>query len=520
MKHPHPFRAFLLVICFTWLVDSSFALEWGDEIRITSDAVHQENVVMTCDPGDRLYAAWPEISNKLTTLYMIRSEDKGQTWTTPAAVTQPELATCFHIAADDTGLHMVHTKFDGAGLAWVFHSKSTDQGATFSSAVQISACSEVLRCRLFKGDGRLLVYIFDMTLGHKIVISDDGGASWQEETLLPGEYVSNPYFVLRDGVIHVTFHGFVDLPIAYSSSADDGATWATPVNASSGSGPHSQLPCMTIDDEAIHIAWEDDREDTFNIMYTRSTDNGATWSSDVRLNDTFYGARVKLHADADGLHAAWCQFHGPGWPGNWGSDDYGIIRYRHSDDAGATWSSEVHLSQNEWIPPLQYPSLGGNYVGLCGYKYGLFTWWQDKRDGNIEIYMRNKLPSLYADTYALCASTGSTIDFSLSAGAGNASRKYIVLGSATGTEPGTALPGGLAVLPLNFDLFTDMVFAFLNTSLFSGFLGVLDLEGRAAAQINMPALPPGYEGIELHFAYALNKPFDFVSNPVEVIIDP
>jgi hypothetical protein len=92
------------------------------------------------------------------------------------------------------------------------------------------------------------------------------------------------------------------------------------------------------------------------------------------------------------------------------------------------------------------------------------------------------------------------------------------LGSVSGTAPGTTLPGGL-ILPLNWDVFTDVVFILLNTPVFHCFYGTLDAAGSAEAQVTSGPIP-GFAGTILYFAYCLNSPFDFVSNPVEIEIVP
>jgi hypothetical protein len=128
--------------------------------------------------------------------------------------------------------------------------------------------------------------------------------------------------------------------------------------------------------------------------------------------------------------------------------------------------------------------------------------------------------ALSSDTQFLSAGIGGTIDLSLNAGAGRGNRTYLLLGTLSGVTPGMSLPGGYTVLPLNWDPFTDIVLSFLNTPVFSGFLGSLDGQGSAGAQINAPALPPSAVGIEMHYAYCLNSPFDFASNHREIEIVP
>lgn len=115
--------------------------------------------------------------------------------------------------------------------------------------------------------------------------------------------------------------------------------------------------------------------------------------------------------------------------------------------------------------------------------------------------------------------TGAAIDIALNAGPNNANRKYFILGSVSGIEPGLALPGGHVTLPLNWDVFTDIVISLWNTPLFANFAGMLNSDGKASAQLYAPPLV-GYAGLRMHYAYALNKPYDYVSNAATVDIVP
>jgi len=100
----------------------------------------------------------------------------------------------------------------------------------------------------------------------------------------------------------------------------------------------------------------------------------------------------------------------------------------------------------------------------------------------------------------------------------HAHRNYLIVGGTSGTEPGTALPGGLATLPVNWDWFSDLEMSLLNTYTFLHFMGALDAQGSGTAQLNVPPLPSGVAGVKMHYAYCCNNPFDYVSNPVMVEI--
>jgi hypothetical protein len=126
--------------------------------------------------------------------------------------------------------------------------------------------------------------------------------------------------------------------------------------------------------------------------------------------------------------------------------------------------------------------------------------------------------TLYSGVRTISERIGGSVGFSLSAGAGYAGRGYAVLGSVTGVSPGTPLPGGLAVIPLNNDWFMQFVLQWLNTAFFVNFLGNLDALGNGGAQLNLPPLPAGTAGLVMHYAFCTYNPFDFTSNPVGVVV--
>jgi hypothetical protein len=129
-------------------------------------------------------------------------------------------------------------------------------------------------------------------------------------------------------------------------------------------------------------------------------------------------------------------------------------------------------------------------------------------------------PSLLAFSYEL-STGGGMVDFFMDAGPSHGNRGYILLGSVTGTMPGTPLPGG-GLLPLNQDPFTNWIMNNVGSPVINGFFGNLDINGQASATFNSfgplpPVLPPG---MILNFAFTTLWPMDFQSNPVAVQIVP
>lgn len=126
--------------------------------------------------------------------------------------------------------------------------------------------------------------------------------------------------------------------------------------------------------------------------------------------------------------------------------------------------------------------------------------------------------TLTADTFSV-PEGGGIVNMDLIAGQSNQMRNYLLIGGVTGTTPGFPLPGGLT-LPVNWDVFSDIVMGLVNTPVFSNFMGKTNFTGNASAQLNAPALPPGTAGLKLYFAFCMNNPFNFVSNALEIEVVP
>jgi len=128
-------------------------------------------------------------------------------------------------------------------------------------------------------------------------------------------------------------------------------------------------------------------------------------------------------------------------------------------------------------------------------------------------------PSLAADVHSLSGAAGGHVTFTIDAGAAHAGRDYIVAGSVSGTHPGTLLPGGLAVIPLNRDFITNFIISHLGSAFFTNFAGKLDASGGGTALFDtMGPVPPAVMGKTMHFAYALRTPWNFASNAVAVVV--
>jgi hypothetical protein len=177
--------------------------------------------------------------------------------------------------------------------------------------------------------------------------------------------------------------------------------------------------------------------------------------------------------------------------------------------------------ENGWItvPAAPAVNLTVRFSHSVSLDMGVSNW--DNSVGNFLYYNQQAPAWLKIQPDALSAAAGGTAGLSLDAGGEFAGRSYFILGSLSGADPGTPFPGTGVTLPLNWDFFSNLVYATANTPSFADFHGVLDGDGRANALFDtMGPLPPGAAGAHIHFAYLLYDPIDFASNPVELEITP
>lgn len=122
---------------------------------------------------------------------------------------------------------------------------------------------------------------------------------------------------------------------------------------------------------------------------------------------------------------------------------------------------------------------------------------------------------------SLSIKKGGVQTLSLDAGVEYAGFKYLIVGTRSGTFPGTT-QAGLQV-PLNYDKYTRSMLENPGQVMYKKFSGYLDSKGKAEAKLDMPAgLSFGRSGAVYHHAAILIDPktkrIKATTNPVELLL--
>lgn len=311
---------------------------------------------------------------------------------------------------------------------------------------------------------------FQKEAGEGIVVDDEGNAYVTGWTASP-----EPYFPVKGGP-GLTLTGSYDSYVAKVNPTGSELVYCGYIGGFSW-------------DWGLDIAL-DKEKNVYIAGYTLSTHSTfpVFGGPDYTFNGDWDAFVAKVYASGKGI--AYCGYIG----GNSVDKAYGIA----VDKQGDAYVIGETMSNQTTFPVKNGPDLTHNH------------------DYDAFVAKVTSSPVFSSDTLFL-SEQGGAVNFSLDAGLNKANRNYLILGGVTGTDPGFYLPGQLATVPLNWDVFTNIAINLSNTPLFSNFMGTLDATAKGSAQLNAAGpLPSGLVGLKMYFAYFLDWPWEFTSNPVEI----
>ena len=309
-------------------------LNWSDDTVMIEPTYPEDGDPVICiDDSGHVYYFWLSFnrSNNTGDVFLTKSRDGGRTWGPFVCVTpsSPNSLDDKPWATVD-GNNVFATWYEyGTTFALKF-TRSTNRGATWSTGVQVGSGGN----GTFPFRGRdSIVYVGWGVQNVQLNKSTDMGRTWQGQrtiisvTWSPGSTpwrVNNipsfgtsrdrtrSYVVFADSRLRAN-----QLDVFFSRSTDDGISWSTPVevNDTPSTDTTKQFyPWLAVDPfDRIHVVWHDTRAGgRIGQYYAYSTDFGTTWSRNYRASDTavyastFIGDYTACAADSYYVYALWC----------------------------------------------------------------------------------------------------------------------------------------------------------------------------------------------------------------------
>jgi hypothetical protein len=280
--------------------------------------------------------------------------------------------------------------------------KSSDSGATFSSAVKVGTGAGYFpRIAINNAEKAYVVYTFDENLasgnywprGFK---STNGAFSKiLEYSDLPGSYEGADEKIRCDIAVENiggTDNVYVVWPDAYNvanvftidliASTDEGNTWATSSKVSTpGGADDDRYPALAVKgngDQDVYAAWVRVGSD---IRFNYSTNAGVAWAGETAISGT-----GSVQNQRPGLAAS--KYDSKSWVfALWCANDGGInnvyFDYANSDNY-ATWQTDDKRGNSSYHAYSQdQPS-----IAVKPFTSHLYAAWRDTRDGTPHIYFQ------------------------------------------------------------------------------------------------------------------------------------
>lgn len=336
------------------------------------------------------------------------SDNNGSTWSTATIGPNPgSLADKNHMWIDNAvsspylgNLYTVWTDFGGSYDYDVVFSRSTDNGATWSSRVRISDPADYF--------------------SHGVNVQT--GPAGQ---------------VYSCWAVYTSSGGLTENAIGFTKSLDGGITWSSPVKAltnikgirATGVSKNMRVnsfPVMAVDVSGgpnngnIYIVWTNigvpgtNTGTNKSVYMIRSTNGGTSWSTPVRVNQGTF-------TDGKEAYCPWITCDPE-------TGNLAVVFYddrntastacetwvSYSTDAGTTWS-DFRVSDVSFTPvPISglASSYMGDYLGITSKGGKVYPCWTDNRDGTYKTYVSPFIiglnASFLANTVNVCTGSGVT----------------------------------------------------------------------------------------------------------------
>ncbi len=360
---------------------------WKATINLSNNAGRSVVPEITVS-GSNVYVVWQDHTPGNIDIFLRRSTDNGATWKAIVNLSNNAgVSRIPQVTASGSNVYVVWED-QTPDNADVFMRRSTDNGATWKAAVNLSNnAGSSFDSQIAVSGSKVYVTWQDNTPGtfkDDIMFrrSTDNGATWKAVVNLSNNAGSSldPQIAVSGSNVYVVWGDNTCPPppfkcnlrydIRFIRSTDNGATWKAVVNISKNPGD-SAIPQIAVSGSNVYITWSDNTPGNYEVLFRRSTDNGATWKAAAMnlSNNASESSPSQIAVSGSNVYVVWYD----STPGN------ADIFMTRSTDNGATMQPLVQISSNAGgsVEP-QVTAVGSN----------VYVVWQDSTPGNYDILSR------------------------------------------------------------------------------------------------------------------------------------
>ena len=315
--------------------------EFDNAVNISKTSnLNSNRPAIAVDSTDNIHVVWDEGANSRN-VYYSNSNDEGKNWKSPVIISQ-DLGMYPDITVDSNdNMNVVWTDNTAYNDGLKF-SRSTDGGKNWSAAVKIPSTDfESVYPAIAADSAGNLYIVWEESANSEIYFScsTNNGSTWSQL-----QNLSN-----NTGFSHkprVTTYNNEDIYVVWQDSTtgieeiyllrstDSGLTWSQAKNISNSSARSYRPDIKTESDGSVDVVYGENGE----IYFKRSTDNGANWSAAVNVSNSNYSSgSPRIAVDSiDNLNVIWAE----------NISGYERVYYSRSIDNGSTWTSFVDVYKN------------------------------------------------------------------------------------------------------------------------------------------------------------------------------
>lgn len=356
------------------------------------------------DSNGTIYMVWEDDTATNSNILFSLSTDGGATFSTPVNLSKTSgLSFNPRIAVGSAGSVSVVWEDDTPGNNVIMFSHSTNSGANFTAAVELSNASADSGSPQIAADIAGNIYVVwdqdSFNLGIFLSRSTDGGNTFFGPALLSTNAsgsVSTQIALGLNGNLGVVWEDdtAVTSDISFSYSSDHGANFSIPESLSLHTGNSTNAQIGIDLNGNIGVVWANDSPGNFDIFFSRSVDGGATFSSPKNIsNGSGLAQNPQMAIDDKGnIDVA--------WQDNTTQNPNSDIYFARSGDGGVTFSSPSNVSNNTGVSENPFLTIdAGANINLA---------WEDDTPGNEDVFFSRSTDS--------GASFGASLNLSNDAG--------------------------------------------------------------------------------------------------------
>jgi len=223
-------------------------------------------------------------------IFFRTSNDNGATWQASKRLTYNSGSSKDPAIVRSGATVCVVWSDDTPGNYEIYFRKSIDGGETWQAAHRLTSNSGASTYPAIAANGEKIYVVWvDNTSGNNDIFfrkSTDGGATWNaaKQLTTSASDSHHPRIALNGSNIYATWCDDVtgNYEIYFRRSLDSGASWQTSKNITNNAGS-SGSPDIAVRGDSVFLAWDDTDPGNYEIYFCRSDNGGVSWQASQRL---------------------------------------------------------------------------------------------------------------------------------------------------------------------------------------------------------------------------------------------